>query len=77
MVSSGDEDRMPERHPMAFWAQEGMTDLIVFVERNDDGGRAWLRMCFAEREEDILGVFGTDGARLEHRKARLREDERK
>ena len=38
---------MPVRHPIAFWAQEGTTDSIVFVEQHDDGRRLLLRRSAA------------------------------
>lgn len=43
---------MPVRHPIAFWAQQGTADLIVFVEQDGDGERSLLRMCFVQREEE-------------------------
>ena len=43
---------MPVRHPIAFWAQSGTTDLVAFVEQDDDGGRPLLRICFGESEEE-------------------------
>ena len=43
---------MPVRHPIAFWAQSGTTDLVAFVEQDDDGGRPLLRICIGEREEE-------------------------
>ena len=52
---------MPVRHPIAFWAQEGTTDLIAFVEQDGDGERSLLRTCYVEREEEgdreLVGFF--------------------
>ena len=52
MIPVGGEDRRLVRHPIAFWAQQGTADLIVFVEQDGDGERSLLRLCFVQREEE-------------------------